>query len=128
MKFYILSIFIVFLFISALSCQSKKADIHIPAYIIDEVSQISSTPDSLLTLEQKELKMKIFEIMKTSLKLENNKIVNRSKVRDFEKQGLSKYYYYLLEKNIEEVNNFELKDKSIGDIYSDLFKEFNRLR
>jgi len=125
MRYYILLIIIILLFIS---CQSKKVDVDIPAYIINEVRQISSTPDSLLTLEQKDLKARIFEIMKTSLKLENNKIVNKSKIKDFERQRLSKSYYYLLEKNIEEINNFELKDKSINDIYSDLFKEFNRLQ
>jgi hypothetical protein len=127
MKNCFLLLAFAFLFSLNVSCQTKKENVEIPEYIINGISRLSSTPDSLLTSEQMDLKKKFFKIMSVSLKLENNKIINKSKPEDFEKQGLSKYYYYLLEKNVNEVNNFELRNKSISDIYSDIMKELNRL-
>jgi hypothetical protein len=113
MKYYFLLLAFAFLFSLDASCQHKAENIEIPECIINEVRKIASTPDSLLTSAQINLKKKLSQIMKSSLKLEKNKIVNKSKPEDFEKQGLSKYYYYLLEKNVDEFNNSEPYNKSI---------------
>ncbi|MDR0824663.1 MAG: hypothetical protein LBN74_06175 [Prevotella sp.] len=115
---------------SSVSCQQKPKEVQIPEYITEEIKQISSTPDSLLTSEQIKIKSDVFDILKASLKIENNKLVNKSTPENFEKRGLSKYYYYVLEKNIEEVNNSvnnsEFGYKNIEEVYDDMLKAYDQ--
>ena len=70
------------------------------------MESFAGKPDSELTESQLEVKVKFAAFLEKHLKVEDNQFVLNVEPQDFEKAGLSKYYYNLLKARIAEVNNF----------------------
>ena len=117
-------LYIFILSFCLLSCKTNTQKTQIPEYILKELEQLSLMPDSLLTNKQLHLKENLFDIIVNSVKIENKKFVNTSTPIDFEKRKLSKYYYYILEKNIEELNQADFSPKSLHEIYDEMLERY----
>lgn len=105
--------------------KSSKADVggidDIPKDTLIELESFFGKPDSELTESQLEAKLKFATFLKKHLKVEDNQFVLNVEPQDFEKAGLSKYYYNLLKVRIAEVNN--LVDPLGVEDLADKFKE-----
>jgi len=98
----------------------------IPQSIIEEVEQLSLTPDSLLSPSQLSKKEDIYEIIKTYTKVEGNKLVTKATPKDFKRKGLSIYYYNYYLKNIQEINaTLELNPLNMQEIYDQMLNNYN---
>ncbi|MDD4728699.1 MAG: hypothetical protein PHN55_08120 [Dysgonamonadaceae bacterium] len=90
--------------------KSSKTDVggidDIPKDTLIELESFAGKPDSELTESQLEVKVKFAAFLEKHLKVEDNQFVLNVEPQDFEKAGLSKYYYNLLKIRIAEVNNF----------------------
>lgn len=105
----------------------KKTTNQIPQSIIDEVTQLSMTPDSLLSPTQLSTKKDIYEIIKRTTKVKNNKLVTTATQNDFEQKGMSKYYYYILLKNIKEINStLDTNPYSMQEMYDQILQNFSK--
>ena len=98
--------------ILAVACDGQKnvaidteAYNTIPADTLTELLSIAGVPDSTLTIKKLESKRKLNLLLKKCLVVENNQFVLRAEPKDFEKAGLSKYYYYILKKSFKDLNH-----------------------
>ena len=106
---------ILYLFcaIFLLACNGKKTkstDVDgiydtIPKDTLTELLSIAGVPDSVLTARQLETKKKLNNLLEGCLKIVDNQFVLDAEPHDFEKAGLSKYYYQILKKSFEETNH-----------------------
>lgn len=123
MKFYIYLFCLVF-FIACNGKKSLKTDIDelyaaIPRDTLKELLSISGFPDSTLTESQLVTKMRINKLLEEHLIVENNQFVLLAEPKDFEKAGLSKYYYIMYKKNFNDVNRSidSLKIQNLDEIF-----------
>ena len=79
---------------------------EIPKDSLIELESFVGKPDSVLTTIQFETKKKFIVFLETHLKVVDNYFVLDAEQQDFEKAGLSKYYYNLLNDRLVEVNHF----------------------
>ena len=101
---------ICFIIVACSGIKSSKTDVggidDIPKDTLIELESFAGKPDSELTESQLETKVKFAAFLEKHLKVEDNQFVLNVEPQDFEKAGLSKYYYNLLKARIAEVNNF----------------------
>ena len=99
-----------FIIVACSGNKSSKTDVggidNIPKDTLIELESFAGKPDSELTESQLEAKVKFAAFLEKHLKVEDNQFVLNVEPQDFEKAGLSKYYYNLLKARIAEVNNF----------------------
>jgi len=106
------NLFILFCFVFFIACTGKdnlKTNVDelyaaIPADTLTELVSIFGFPDSTLTASQLATKRKINELLEEHLTVENNQFVLLAEPEDFEKAGLSKYYYIIYKKNFKDAN------------------------
>ena len=79
---------------------------NIPKDTLIELESFAGKPDSDLTASELETKIKFTAFLESNLKVIDNHFVLDAEPQDFEKAGLSKYYYDLLKVRIAEANNF----------------------
>lgn len=79
---------------------------HIPKDTLIELESFAGKPDSALTANELEAKGKLATFLEKHLKVEDNHFVLDVEPQDFEKAGLSKYYYDLLMVRFAEANKF----------------------
>ncbi|PCH69154.1 MAG: hypothetical protein COC06_08075 [Bacteroidales bacterium] len=106
---------IIYLFcaIFLLACNGKKAvttgaegiNNTISKDTLTELLSIAGVADSILTTRQLETKRKLNMLLEECLKVVDNHFVLHAEPQDFEKAGLSKYYYQILKKSFEETNH-----------------------
>lgn len=104
-------LFIFILFLGA--CNGKRTvttdadgiNYTIPKDTLTELLSIAGVPDSVLTTAQLETKKKMNVLLEECLKVVNNQFVLYAEPQDFEKAGLSKYYYQILKKSFDELNH-----------------------
>lgn len=123
MKFHVC----LFCLISFIACNSKKSlktdidDLYaaIPRDTLKELLSISGFPDSTLTESQLVTKKKLNKLLEEHLIVENNQFVLLAEPKDFEKAGVSKYYYILYKKNLNDVNRSidSLKIQNLDEIF-----------
>lgn len=109
-------IFLYFLFaVFLIACHGGKTSkvgtdannaITIPNDTLKELLSLTGVPDSTLSQKQLDEKGKLIKIMDEFLRVEKNHFVLHAKPQDFVRVGLSKYYYDILKKNIDEFNSF----------------------
>lgn len=93
------------------ACNSNKtsttAELYkdIPKDTLIELESFVGKPDSVLTTVQLETKKKFVVFLEEHLKVVDNHFVLDAEQQDFEKAGLSKYYYNLLNERLVEVNH-----------------------
>lgn len=102
----------LFCFFFLIACNGKKSMVTnldelyaaIPKDTLTELLSFTGVPDSTLTVSQLATKKKINELLKEHLTVKNNQFVFLAEPEDFEKAGLSKYYYILFKKSYNETN------------------------
>jgi hypothetical protein len=108
MKFY----FYLFCFVFFIACNGKKSlktDVDelyaaIPKDTLKELLSIAGFPDSTLTSSQLATKKKINKLLEEHLTVVDNQFVLLAEPKDFEKVGLSKYYYIMYKKSLNDTN------------------------
>lgn len=113
MKYFFLYFLFAVFFISCHGGKTSKVSadannaiaITIPNDTLKKLLSLTGA-DSTLTQKQLDEKGKLMKIMNEFLRVEKNHFLLLAKPQDFEKVGLSRYYYGILKKNIEEVNSF----------------------
>lgn len=93
----------------------------IPKDTLIELESFAGKPDSELTESQLEAKVKFAAFLEKHLNVEDNQFVLNVEPQDFEKAGLSKYYYNLMKVRIAEVNNL-IDSLGVEDL-ADKFKK-----
>lgn len=102
----------LFCFVFFVACNSKdnlKTNVDelyaaIPTDTLTKLLSISGFPDSTLMESQLATKRKINELLEEHLTVEDNQFVLLAEPEDFEKAGLSKYYYIIYKKNLKDTN------------------------
>lgn len=102
----------LFCFVFLIACNGKTTSVTnvnelytaIPKDSITELLSFSGRPDSTLTVNQLATKKKIINLLKENLTVKDNQFVLLAKPKDFEKAGLSKYYYILFKKSFNDTN------------------------
>lgn len=102
----------LFCFVFFIACNGKKSlktnvdELYaaIPKDTLTELLSISGFPDSTLTENQLETKKKINRLLGEHLTVEDNQFVLLAEPKDFEKAGLSKYYYIIYKKSFNDTN------------------------
>lgn len=108
MKIYLF----LFCFVFIIACNGKKSSktqvdelyAAIPKDTLSELLSFAGFPDSVLTVSQLATKKKINKLLKEHLTVEDNQFVLLAEPEDFEKAGLSKYYYIMYKKSFNDVN------------------------
>ncbi len=108
MKIYLF----LFCFVFIIACNGKKSSktqvdelyAAIPKDTLSELLSFAGFPDSVLTVSQLATKKKINKLLKEYLTVEDNQFVLLAEPEDFEKAGLSKYYYIMYKKSFNDVN------------------------
>ena len=70
----------------------------------EDLDGIFITPEDSMNVEQKELRKKMTSLMRENIKLEDGLLISKATKKDFEKQGISTTYYYLLQESIDDLN------------------------
>lgn len=105
----------------------KLQNMALPEEFMNQVETYSLTPDSLLSANQLNEKMKAYEIIKKGIVLENGKLVNKTTEGEFIDHGLSKYWAALLQQNVDQLNDMAEKNDSINltEIYNLMQQNIN---
>lgn len=98
----------------------KIDEMVLPQDFLDQVEKYSLTPDSMLSAIELNAKINAYEIIKKGVKLEDGKLVNYTTKGQFEDKGLPKYWYYLIQQNVDQLNAEAAKNDSINltEIYN----------
>lgn len=102
----------LFCFVFFIACNGKtnsKTDVNelyaaIPKDTLTELLSIAGFPDSTLTVKQLATRNNLNKLLEEHLTVEDNQFVLLAKPKDFEKAGLSKYYYIMYKKSFNDVN------------------------
>jgi len=108
MKFYLY----LFCFVFFIACNGKKSlktevdELYaaIPKDTLKELLSIAGFPDSTLSASQLAKKKRINKLLEEHLTVVDNQFVLLAKPKDFEKAGLSKYYYVIFKKSFKDTN------------------------
>ncbi|WP_320167773.1 hypothetical protein [Mangrovibacterium marinum] len=117
----------LFCFVFIIACNSQKRlktsfdELYatIPKDTLTELLSISGYPDSTLTISQLATKEKISKILKEHLTVVDNQFLLLAKPKDFEKAGVSKYYFILYQKSFNDINRAidSLGIKNLDEIF-----------
>lgn len=117
----------LFCFVFFIACNGKKSlktnvdELYaaIPKDTLTELLSISGFPDSTLTVSQLATKKKINKILEEHLTVVDNQFVLLAEPKDFEKVGLSKYYYIMYKKSFNDTNRAidSLGIKNLDEIF-----------
>ena len=111
-----IKIIILFSFIMILgSCKLNEKYTLNSTYA--EFKEMIEKKNEELSSEQLLKKQQLINIIQRNIIIKDNIFYNLSKPNDFEKIGLSKYYHTILDKSIEEANQF-IKDENINNVDS----------
>ena len=116
---------ILFLSITFSFCNNRREAaktqeyIEISQHAEGDIYQLASTPMALLTDEQFNVAKSIAVIIRASVVLDDNKIINTATSSDFEKLGIPVFYYYILKETLVGLN------KKIHDIEMDAEEVYN---
>ncbi|MDR3056862.1 MAG: hypothetical protein ACK5KL_04160 [Dysgonomonas sp.] len=123
---YVLGIIVIIVSANFIQgCDGKKEKREVPQEVYDEMKLLSQTPDSLLTPEQLQKRENIIKVIASHVTVKDNHYISTATARDFEDNGLSGYYYDLLEKNVEDINRFidSTGMKNVEEMYKESLKE-----
>lgn len=90
----------------------------------EDLDGIFITPEDSMNVEQKELRKKMTTLMRENIKLEDGRFINKATKKDFENQGISTTYYYLLQESIDDLNvAIEKGGIDVQKLYEDILEE-----
>ncbi len=72
-------------------------------------------PDSIATPQQKELKAELTKVVTACIKVENNRMVLRATKKDFEQRGIPAYYYDRIKYELK-VNNRFIRENKMDNV------------
>ena len=112
---YLILTFLIFL----LACKSKETYNAQYSYesTMMELKEFIEAPVDSLTQDQIQKRKKLFELVSNKVTVINNQFVSSATVNDFVENGLSKYYYDILEKSVSESNQW-VRDEKITNLDS----------
>ncbi|MDD4438814.1 MAG: hypothetical protein PHS04_12375 [Tissierellia bacterium] len=95
-------VFILFFLLFLSGCKVKNSYTLNSTY--EELKELTERSDSQLSNEQLIKKNMLFTIVKESVRVEDNRFHNYSKPKDFENNKLSRFYFDILEKSVNDAN------------------------
>ena len=127
MKRVLLFTVTVFLTTMFFSCNNNtrenvntKEYIESSAFWVGDIYELASTPIELLTDEQLKVAMSLAMLVKKSITLSGDSLINTSTPEEFEELGIPNFYYHLLQEILEGMNREIRYGSNAEEVYSNL--------